>query len=143
MLLDPRGPRFSAWLTSAVLLAVLLTGSGALALAQTAVFAVGAFSLRYAPYSVVYRWFVARWLGPPSELEPAAPVRFSQVVGFAFTTAAATAYLAGAPVVGAVATTAALAAAFLNAAFGLCLACKVYPFISLYVIRRKPEGVHS
>ena len=39
----------------------------------------------------------------------------------------------------------ALAAAFLNAAFGLCLACKVYPFLSLYVIRtssrRKAEGV--
>ncbi|HZN76919.1 MAG TPA: DUF4395 domain-containing protein [Micromonosporaceae bacterium] len=142
-LIDPRGPRVSAWLTSAVLLVILLTGSGALALAQALVFAIGALSLRYAPYSLFYRWFVAPRLRPPAELEHAAPVRFSQAVGFAFTAVAAIGYLTGASIVGAVFAGFALVAAFLNAAFGLCLACKVYPFISLYIIRRKAEGVSS
>ena len=44
MSIDPRGPRFGAAITSAVLIAVLLTGSGWLLAAQTAVFAVGAFA---------------------------------------------------------------------------------------------------
>ena len=35
-------------------------------------------------------------------------------------------YLAGAPLLGAVATGAAFAAAFLNAAFGFCLGCEMY-----------------
>jgi hypothetical protein len=143
MLLDPRGPRFSAWLTSAVLLVTLVTGSAALALAQTLVFAIGAVNLRYAPYSQLYRWLVAPRLRPPAELEPAAPVRFSQAVGFGFTAVAAIGYVAEASIVGAVFAGFALVAAFLNAAFGLCLACKVYPFITLYIIRRKAEGVSS
>jgi uncharacterized protein DUF4395 len=124
--LDPRGPRFAAAITSAVLVVVLLTGSGWLALAQAAVFAVGAASARYAPYGLLYRWLVAPRLAPPAEREPAAPVRFAQGVGLAFALVSGVGYLAGAPVVGAVAAGAALAAAFLNAVFGFCLGCEVY-----------------
>jgi hypothetical protein len=144
MLLDTRGPRFGAWVTTAVLSGVLAvavvapTVAGWLALAQAAVFAVGAISARHAPYGVIFRLLVASRLGPPAELEPAGPVRFAQGVGFGFAAAAAISLLAGATVVGVVFAAFALVAAFLNAAFGLCLACKVYPFISLYVIRRKP-----
>ena len=125
-MLDPRGPRFAAAITSVVLVVVLVTGSGWLALAQAAVFAVGAASARYHPYGLLYRWLVAPRLAPPSEREPAAPVRFAQGVGLAFALVAAAGYLAGSTVVGAVAAGAALAAAFLNAAFGLCLGCELY-----------------
>jgi hypothetical protein len=125
-LLDPRGPRFAAALTSVVLVAVLVTGSGWLALAHAAVFALTAADPRRGPYGLVFRALVQPRLGPPSELEPAAPVRFAQLVGLAFALVAAAGYLAGAPVVGAVAAGAALAAAFLNAAFGLCLGCEAY-----------------
>ena len=45
-------------------------------------------------------------------------------------------YLGGAPLVGALATGAALAAAFLNAAFGLCLGCEMY----LLIRRALPQG---
>ncbi|HET9518620.1 MAG TPA: DUF4395 family protein, partial [Actinoplanes sp.] len=38
--LDPRGPRFAAAVTTVVLVVVLATGSGWLALAQAVVFAV-------------------------------------------------------------------------------------------------------
>jgi hypothetical protein len=126
MLLDPRGPRFAAAVTTLVLVAILVTGSGWLALAQAAVFAVSALSPRYAPYGWLYRVSLAPRLGRPSELEPAAPVRFAQLVGLIFTLAAAAGYLAGVPVVGLVFAALALIAAFLNAAFGLCLGCEVY-----------------
>lgn len=124
--LDPRGPRFAAAVTAVVLVLVLVTSSGWLALAQAAVFALTAADPRRGPYGLVYRALVAPRLAPPTELEPAAPVRFAQLVGLGFTLVAAVGYFAGAPVLGVVMTAFALGAAFLNAAFGLCLACEAY-----------------
>jgi hypothetical protein len=126
MMLDPRGPRFAAAVTSVVLVLVLVTGSGWLALAQTLVFAIGAVNLRYAPYPLVYRYLVAPRLAPPAEREAAEPVRFAQALGFVFLAVGTVGYLAGVPVLGIVATALGLAAAFLNAAFGLCLGCEMY-----------------
>ena len=124
---DVRGPRFAAWVTSAVLAVVLLTASGWLAAAQAVVFAVGATAgLRYAPYGVLFRALVAPRLGPVREREPEPPVRFAQLVGFVFAAVGAGGYLAGAPVLGAVATGLALVAALLNAAAGFCLGCELY-----------------
>ena len=48
--IDPRGPRFGALITTAVLIAVLITSNAWLLAAQAVVFAIGAgFGLRYAP----------------------------------------------------------------------------------------------
>src|SRR5258705_3957641 len=55
MQLDVRGPRFSAAVTTVVLVAIILTRSGWLALAQTVVFALGAVSPRLHPYGTVFR----------------------------------------------------------------------------------------
>jgi hypothetical protein len=126
MLLDPRGPRFIAAVTSVVLVLVLVFSSGWLALAQAAVFAVSALWPRYSPYGVLYRTVLAPRLPRATELEPAAPVRFAQALGLGFTAVAALGYLLGATVLGLVFTAAALLAAVLNAAFGLCLGCEVY-----------------
>jgi hypothetical protein len=126
MLLDPRGVRFAAALTSIVFVVVLVTGSGWLAVAQAAVFALTAAWPARGPYGLLYRRLVATRLGFPGVREPAAPVRFAQLVGLAFAVAAAAGYLTGAPAVGAVMAAAALAAAFLNATFGLCLGCELY-----------------
>jgi hypothetical protein len=126
MQLDVRGPRFAAALTTFVLAAVLITGNGWLALAQTAVFALGATHARWHPYGVLFRALVASRLGPPTRFEPAEPVRFAQGVGFAFLAVATVGYLSGSAVIGTVAASFALAAAFLNAAFGLCLGCEAY-----------------
>ena len=113
--LDPRGVRFSAAITTVVLALVLLSGSGLLVLAQSVVFAVGAFAgMRFAPYGVVYRHLIAPRLGPPAEREDAAPVRFSQTVGLVFTVVAAAGYVSGLTVLGVVATAAALAAASIS-----------------------------
>lgn len=125
-MLDPRGPRFNAAITTVVLIAVLVFGSGWLALAQAVVFGLTALSPRLGPYSLVYRYLIAPRLSPPTQLEAAAPVRFAQVVGFVFAVVSAVGYLSGAVVVGIVAAAFALGAAFLNAAFGFCLGCEMY-----------------
>jgi hypothetical protein len=125
-LLDPRGPRFAAAVTSVVLVLILVFSAGWLALAQAAVFAVSAVAPRYSPYGLLYRALLAPRLPRPAELEPAAPVRFAQALGLVFTLVAAAGYLFHAPLLGLVFTAFALLAAFLNAAFGLCLGCELY-----------------
>ena len=105
---------------------MLATGSGWLALAQAVVFAVTALDPRKGPYAYVYRALILPRLGPPAEREPAAPVRFAQSVGFAFLTVSALGYLTGLTTLGVVAAAFGLLAAFLNAAFGLCLGCEAY-----------------
>jgi hypothetical protein len=120
---DVRGPRFTAWVTAAVLAIALITGNGWLVAGQAVVFAVGAFAgLRYAPYALLFRLLVAPRLGPVREREAEAPPRFAQLVGLLFTVVGALGYLLGA----AVATGLALVAALLNAATGFCLGCELY-----------------
>jgi hypothetical protein len=126
MQLDPRGPRFAAALTTVVLVVVLATGWGWLALAQTIVFAITAADPRRGPYAVIYRTLIAPRLGPTAEREDAAPVRFAQLVGFVFLAVASIGYLSGATTLGMVFAAFGLLAAFLNAAFGLCLGCEAY-----------------
>jgi len=127
MQIDPRGPRFAAVLTTVVLAAVLITGSGWLLAAQAVVFAIAAIAgLQYSPYAWVYRTLVRPRLGAPRELEDARPPRFAQGVGLAFAVIGTVGYLAGLSWLGLTATALALGAAFLNAAFGYCLGCEMY-----------------
>jgi len=126
MTLDPRGQRFAATLTCIVIAVVLATGWGWLALAQAAVFAITALDPRKGPYAYPFRAFVLPRIGPPAEREPAAPVRFAQLVGFTFLAVAAAGYLAGVTTLGVAFAAFGLLAAFLNAAFGLCLGCEAY-----------------
>lgn len=126
MTLDPRGQRFAATLTCIVIAVVLATGWGWLALAQAAVFAITALDPRKGPYGYPFRALVLPRIGPPAEREPAAPVRFAQLVGFTFLAVSAAGYLAGVTALGVVFAAFGLLAAFLNAAFGLCLGCEAY-----------------
>jgi len=130
---DPRGVRFSAAVTTVVLALVLLSGSAWLLAAQAVVFALGAFAgLRFSPYSVLYQALVAPRLGRPSAKEEAAPVRFSQAVGLVFSVVGVAGFAFGLATLGVVATAFALAAAFLNAAFGYCLGCELYALIARF-----------
>jgi hypothetical protein len=129
--IDPRGPRFAATLTTALLAVVLLVAPSPTAIAllvvQAGLFAVGAFAgVQRTPYAWLFKRLVRPRLAPPAELENAAPPRFAQAVGLAFALVALAGFLAGANALGLVATGLALAAAFLNAAFGFCLGCEVY-----------------
>ena len=124
MFIDPRGPRFGAALTTAVLAVVLITGNAWLLAAQAGVFALGA--LGRSPYALLFRRLVRPRLDPPAALEHDGPPRFAQVVGLAFALLGLAGLVAGSTLLALVAVGAALAAAFLNAAFGICLGCEVY-----------------
>jgi Domain of unknown function (DUF4395) len=135
---DPRGQRFNAALSAIVLVIVLITSSGWLLAAQAVVFGIGAvFGLRYSPYGYLFRWLVRPRLGPPAELEAAAPPRFAQGVGLVISVIGVIGYAAGLVPLGMAAAAAALAAAFLNAAFGFCLGCEMY-----VLIKRVRPGRH-
>ncbi|HME74437.1 MAG TPA: DUF4395 domain-containing protein [Mycobacterium sp.] len=133
---DVRGPRFVAWITAGVLVITLIvSGVSPLAAAvilglQAVVFAIGAVGgPRRHPYGLVFANLVAPRLGPVREREPVPPLKFAQLVGLIFAVIGAAGFAAGAPLVGLVATGAALMAAFLNAAFGICLGCQLYPLV--------------
>lgn len=130
-LVDPRGPRFGAAITTAVLAVVLLLAPSAAATAllalQTLVFAIGAFvGLKAAPYGLLFKSLVRPRLAPPTEMEEEPPPRFAQAVGFGFGLVGTVAFLLGWTQIGVAAVALALAAAFLNAAFGYCLGCEMY-----------------
>ena len=128
--IDARGPRFGAAITVAVLAAVLITGNAWLLAVQAVVFAIGALAgLRYAPYGAVFRRLVRPRLGPPAQTEAEAPPRFAQGVGMIFAALGVLGYASGVTALGIACTALALVAAFLNAAFDLCLGCQVYLFI--------------
>ena len=131
-MIDPRGPRFAAWITTAVLAVVLLTGSVELLAAQAVVFALGATGR--SPYAALWKRIPT---SPPTELEDKRPPQFAQGVGLAFAVVGTIGYAAGLMALGTIATAAALAAAFLNAAFGFCLGCEIYLLI------KRTEGAHT
>ena len=140
---DVRGPRFAAWVTTAVIIAVLLVSAvSPLAAAvllgvQAVVFAIGAWrGPRQHPYGLIFKTLVAPRLGPVTEKEPAPPLKFAQLVGFIFAVVGVVGFATGIPLLGLIATGFALVAAFLNAAFGICLGCQIYPLVAR--LRRAP-----
>lgn len=134
---DVRGPRFAAWVTTAVLATVILVSAvsvpaaTAILAAQAVAFAIGATGgPRQHPYGRLYATLIAPRLGPVTEREPVEPLRFAQLVGLVFAVVGVIGFLSGFTVVGVAATAFALSAAFLNAAFGICLGCKIYPLVA-------------
>ena len=93
-----------------------------------AAIAVGAaLGPRRHPYGLVFAALVAPRLGPVTDREPAAPLRFAQLGGLVFAMVGGFAFTTGLTLLGLVATGLALVAALLNAAFGICLGCLLYP----------------
>ena len=128
--IDPRGPRFGALVTLVVFVVVLITGNPWLLAAQALVFAAGVIlGLPRSPYGLIYRWLIRPRLGPPAELEPAAPPRFAQGVGLVISVVGVIGYAVGATALGMAAAAAGVLAAFLNGVFGLCLGCEMYLLI--------------
>lgn len=125
--IDPRGPRFAATLTALVLAVAVLTGSIWVLLFQTLVFAAGAVTgPQNTPYGWLFRRLVRPRLAPPAELEDPRPPTFAQAVGLAVAGVGVLAAALGVAHAVEVAAALAFVAAFLNAAFGLCLGCELY-----------------
>lgn len=127
---DPRGQRFSAAVTAALLIVILLLGPTAglpVLIVQTLAFAAGALlGLQFQPWGWLFRTLVRPRIGAPKELEDARPPRFAQTVGLAFAIAGLLGAFAGLPVLFYVAVGFALIAALLNAIFNFCLGCELY-----------------
>ncbi|MBF6134057.1 DUF4395 domain-containing protein [Nocardia otitidiscaviarum] len=146
---DVRGPRFAAWITTAVLVLTLILSAfsplaaGILLAAQAVVFALGALrGPSGSPYGLLYKNLVLPRIGPSPAVEPVAPLRFAQLVGLIFAVLGVIGFAASTPVAGAVFTGFALFAAFLNAAFGVCLGCKLYPLVSRLVPKAAATNPH-
>jgi hypothetical protein len=126
-LIDARGPRFSAVITTIVLATALVTQSAILIAIQLVVFAIGAFAgPAKTPYAFLFKKFVKPRLKGAVPTEDARPPQFAQSVGLIFAVVALAGSLLSIPVLFTVAVSFALFAAFLNAAFNFCLGCEIY-----------------
>ena len=129
--IDPRGPRFGAAVTAVLLVGVLLLGTGPAATALLAViaflFVLGvARGLQGTLQGLAFTSWIRPRLAPPTELEDPRPPRFAQLVGLLVVGTGLIVAALGVPAAVPIAAAVALVAAFLNAAFGLCLGCELY-----------------
>ena len=125
--IDARGPRYFAAITTTVLALALITESNYLIGFQFAVFLSAVlFGLRRSIYGLVYRNLIQPRLSGPIPSENEAAPRFAQLIGALFAFVALIGGLTGNTAIFLTATSFALVAAFLNAAFGFCLGCQMY-----------------
>ncbi len=133
-LIDPRGPRFGAAITSALSLtafgiAVSATNGFATAYPLIVLLAVlfswSVFSPKTHPYGLIFKKLVRPRLAAPSELEDSRPPQFAQKVGLGFALLGLVGFWF-APVLVAVSAGFIFFAAFLNAFFNFCLGCQMY-----------------
>ena len=127
VLIDARGPRYSAGITSVVLALALITESSYVIGFQFAVFLSAVlFGLRRSIYGFIYRNLIQPRLSGPVPSEDQRAPRFAQFIGALFAFVALLGGVTGNSAVFLIATSFALGAAFLNAAFGFCLGCQIY-----------------
>ena len=126
-LIDARGPRFGAAITTVVLAAALATSNVWFIVVQALVFAIGAFKgPQFTPYAFIYKKAVKPFLKGEVPTEEVKPPQFAQKVGLLFALVAIVGALLGLDAVVVAAVSMALGAAFLNAAFNFCLGCEIY-----------------
>jgi hypothetical protein len=127
VLIDARGPRYSAGITSLVLSLALITESNYVIGFQFAVFLSAVlFGLRKSIYGFIYRGLIQPRLKGAAPSEDERAPRFAQFIGALFAFIALLGGVTGNSGVFLTATSFALGAAFLNAAFGFCLGCQIY-----------------
>jgi len=126
-MIDARGPRWSAGLTSIVLIIALITKSPIVIAIQLVQFGISTFAgPPNSPYAWLYKRFVQPRLSKDFDSEDVRPVHFAQFVGFIFALLATVGAVSQTWTLFTIAAALALFAAFLNSAFGYCLGCKIY-----------------
>ncbi|WP_078291702.1 DUF4395 domain-containing protein [Mycobacterium sp. D16R24] len=136
---DVRGPRFVAWVTTTVLIITLAVSAVSPVAAavilgfQAVAFAIGALlGPHRAPYGAIFRTLIQPRLSPVTEREPIPPLQFAQLLGFTFAAVGTIGFATGVTLLGQIVTAFALGAGFLNAAFGICLGCQLYPLVTRF-----------
>ena len=134
-LIDPRGPRFGAAITTVLLLVDIYlsldakTFPSAVALLSVivALFAIGAFfGNSKHPYGYLFKRLIRPLLGAPKDLEDPRPPQFAQLVGLLVSGVGLTFGVLGNPLGLTISAVATFFAAFLNAAFNFCLGCQIW-----------------
>ncbi len=114
----------------AMAVAFVLTGWGWLLIPLTYGFVARVLTgPTLSPLGRIATQVVAPRLSRYEKLLPGPPKRFAQGIGVAFTAAASLLWLAGAPSAARVVIAMLAGAAFLEAAFGFCLGCKVFALL--------------
>ena len=131
LIIDVRGPRFGAAITSLVLAtALIVQGPVGLALVswQWLVFAISSVAgLAWSPYGNLFRFLKRRFdLGPPPATEPEGPPRFAQMCGLAVASVALVLLAVGASTAGWIAVAVVLGLSVLLATTGICVGCELY-----------------
>ena len=125
--IDARGPRFSATITTIVLATALVTHNVWVLVAQGLVFLIGATrGPQFTPYGLLFKNLIKPRLNKIAPTEDVRPPKFAQSVGLAFALVGIFGVVVDRSLIFAGATSLALAAAFLNAAFNYCLGCEMY-----------------
>ena len=126
-MIDPRGHRFGAALSSLILIGSFLAGwVPGVALVLLSIGVSAAFGLRYSIYGAIWRRIAGALALPKVEPEHEYPPRFAQVLGSVALTLALVSFALGATTLG---WGLALAVAGLQgvlAATGYCLGCRLY-----------------
>ena len=136
--IDARGPRFSASITTIVLATALVTHNVWVLVAQGLVFLIGAtFGPQFTPYGLLFKKFIKPALKKEAPTEDVRPPKFAQSVGLIFALVGIFGAVVDRSLIFAAATSIALAAAFLNAAFNYCLGCEMYILLVRTTTRRK------
>ncbi len=126
-LIDARGPRFGAAVTSIILATALLTHSTEAIAISFIFFAIGATrGPQFTPQGLFFKKFIKPRLTGDTPTEEVRPPKFAQQVGLGFTILALVAGLASWSALFTVAVSLCLAAALLNAVFNFCLGCEIY-----------------
>ena len=133
-MIDPRQPRLGQGITGVALLVGYLLDQPLVLPVLAVILAAASLSgPSVNPYALLFRGIrSAGWIGPPRELEEAAPPRFSNTLGFVFLTAASLAYYLPQQPVTWLAWGLGLlvsALAVLAATTGLCVGCELYVFV--------------
>ena len=125
--IDPRGHRFGAGVSSALLIVSFVTNVPWLVV--VALLSIGvsaAFGLRYSIYGAIWRRIVRLAHLGPAEPEHEYPPRFAQVLGSTALTLSLIAFATGLPVLGWLLTLAVAALQGVLAITGYCLGCRLY-----------------
>lgn len=118
----PLAPRFAQAITGALCLEAIAFGAPAAVVVALVLVLLALAGPRWSPVGWVFR----RIAPPPGELEPAAPVRFSQVLAAVFMSAGLVLLAVGWDLAGWIVVGLVAALALVSAISGFCIGCEVY-----------------
>jgi uncharacterized protein DUF4395 len=126
-MIDPRGHRFGAGVSAALLLAAFLTGTPWLvAIVLLSIGVSAAFGLQFSIYGAIWRRIARAFALPRAEPEHEYPPRFAQVLGSVALSLSLVAFALGAAPVGWLFALGVAGLQTLLAVTGYCLGCRLY-----------------